>query len=156
MHHHGSSGLRVLCVDDEADIADTLGIYLELAGFQFKSCYTAAEAIRALDEFSPDACILDINLPDLDGYALARRIRNWAGGRAIPIVAVTGVSGPELQQQLAFSGFDLHMTKPVDPEKLAMILADIIILRGDSSDDFGIDSRDLRIEIQCNQRQQQI
>jgi two-component system, OmpR family, response regulator len=127
-----STGLRVLCVDDDHDTADTLGVLLELAGFEPRVCYSGSEAIASLPEFRPDACILDLSMPGLDGCEVARRLRTWADPRPIPLVAVTGLDGEEARRQTAAAGFDLHLTKPVDPDKLAAVLADMVILRGDS------------------------
>ena len=141
---YSSSGLRVLCVDDNRDSATTIGIYLEIAGFEARVCSTAAEAMAALDEFRPDAAILDISLPDMDGCELARRIREWASPKLIPLVAVTGHAEDGYRDRTTAAGFDRHLTKPVDPELLATILADIVILRGDSSENHGFDSQELR------------
>ena len=126
-----SSGLRVLCVDDDPDAAHTLAILLDLAGFESRVCLSGADALVTAAEFRPDACILDLSMPGLDGCELARRLRAWSHPRPIPLVAVTGYDGEDARRMTAAAGFDLHLTKPVDPDKLAALLADIVILRGD-------------------------
>jgi CheY-like chemotaxis protein len=125
------SGMRVLCVDDDPDAADTLVLLLEFAGFQAHACYDSALALDAARAFLPDACILDLTMPGLTGWELARMLREWAAPRPLPLVAVTGLDGEEARQATAASGFDLHLTKPVDPDNLAAVLADMVILRGD-------------------------
>lgn len=130
-----TTGFRVLCADDDRDTADTLGVLLELAGFEARVCYDGAEAVAVLDEFRPDACILDLGMPGLDGCEVARRVRAWADPRPIPLVAVSGDDGEEARRRTAEAGFDLHLTKPFDPDRVAAVLADLVILRGDSMTD---------------------
>jgi len=108
--------LRVLCVDDNKDAADMLGALLEIAGFNPRVCYSGAQALAVLDEFNPDACILDIQMPGMDGVELAKRIRDWAGPRALPLVAVTGLDDDATRTRSSEVGFDLHLTKPADPD----------------------------------------
>jgi CheY-like chemotaxis protein len=132
------TGFRVLCADDDRDTAETLGVLLELAGFEARVCYDGDEAVAALDGFRPDACILDLGMPGLDGCEVARRVREWAGPRLIPLVAVTGEDGDEARRRTADAGFDLHLTKPFDPDRVAAVLADLVILRGDSMSDYPV------------------
>ena len=124
--------LRVMCVDDNRDAADTLGILLELVGFEPLVCYDAASALRAADDFRPDAAILDLTMPGMDGVELGIRLRARPWARTIPLVALTALGGDEARERTAHAGFDLHLTKPVDPDRLANVLADIVILKSDS------------------------
>ena len=125
------SALRVLCVDDDRDAADSLAVLLELAGFQPHVCYDGPSALAAIETFQPDACILDLTMPEMSGLELSRRIREWAGDREPPIlVALTGWTGDEARRRTAEAGFDLHLTKPVDPDHLAVLVTDLVILRG--------------------------
>jgi CheY-like chemotaxis protein len=121
-------------VDDERDAADTLVVLLELAGFEGKAFYNGQTALAALDEFRPDAAILDLTMPGMDGCALARRLRAWAADRPFPIVAVTALGDDHARQLTAAAGFDLHLVKPVDPDSLALTLADMVILQGGSTE----------------------
>jgi CheY-like chemotaxis protein len=123
--------LRVLCVDDHADAADSLGVLLELVGYETRVCYDGASALAAAEEFHPDACILDLTMPGMDGIEVGRRLRQRPWARNLPLVAVTALGNDEARQRTAEAGFDLHLTKPVDPDRLANVLADIVILRGD-------------------------
>lgn len=128
----GEPVLRVLCVDDNPDIADTLGVLLDLAGYEARVCYDGPSALTVAEQFRPDAAILDLMMPGMDGIELARRLRAapWAG--ALPLVAVTALGDDEARRRTTEAGFDLHLTKPVDPDRLANVLADIVIMRGDS------------------------
>lgn len=128
----GDSVLRVLCVDDNRDAADTLGVLLELVGFEVRVCYDGLSALGLADEFRPDAVILDLTMPGMDGVEVGRRLRERPWARTLPLVAVTALGGDEARLRTAQAGFDLHLTKPVEPDRLATVLADIVILRGDS------------------------
>ena len=129
--------LRVMCVDDDPDTAESLGLLLELVGFDPFVFYDPRAALAALDAVRPDAAILDLRMPGLHGCDLARRLRQWAGDRPLPLVAVTAQSDDEARRMTAEAGFDIHLTKPVDPDKLALVVADIVILRGDRTGDSG-------------------
>jgi DNA-binding response OmpR family regulator len=124
--------LRVLCVDDNHDIADTLGVLLDLVGFEARVCYDGVSALIAAEEFRPDAAIIDLMMPGMDGVELGRRLRArpWAAG--LPLVAVTALGDEEARRRTTEAGFDLHLTKPVEPDRLANVLADLVIMRGDS------------------------
>ena len=124
--------LRVLCVDDNRDAADTLGVLLDVFGYQSRVCYDGDSALAAAEEFRPDAAILDLSMPGMSGDELGRRLRATAWGRTLPLVALTALSGDDARERTAAAGFDLHLVKPVNPDRLANILADIVILRGDS------------------------
>lgn len=129
--------LRVLCVDDDPDTADSLAMLLELVGFEPFVYYDARAALAAVDVIRPDAAILDLRMPGMHGCELARRLRAWAGDRPFPLVAVTAQSDDEARSQTAEAGFDIHLVKPIDPDKLALVVADIVILRGDRTGDSG-------------------
>lgn len=123
--------LRVLCVDDHPDAADSLGVLLELVGYDTRVCYSGEAALAAADEFRPDACILDLTMPGIDGVEVGRRLRERPWARNLPLVAVTALGNEEARRRTTEAGFDLHLTKPVDPDRLANVLADIVILRGE-------------------------
>jgi two-component system, OmpR family, response regulator len=124
--------LRVLCVDDNHDAADTLGVLLGLYGYEARVCYDGASALEAAEEFRPDAAILDLSMPGMAGDELGRRIRATEWGRTLPLVALTALTGEDARERTAAAGFDLHLAKPVNPDRLANVLADIVILRSDS------------------------
>jgi CheY-like chemotaxis protein len=113
---------RVLVVDDNADAADTLAMALELHGYAACTAYTAAAGLE-LAGSGPRVALLDIGLPDMNGYELARRIRGTGCGRDMVLVAATGWGQASDKQRALDAGFDHHLTKPIDFEALSAILA---------------------------------
>jgi CheY-like chemotaxis protein len=122
--------LRVLCVDDNRDFADSLGVLLGLSGFAARPYYDGRSALAALDEYRPDACLVDLTMPGMDGFEVARGVRAWAGGRKVPLVAVTGLGDDDTRRRAVEAGFDLHLVKPVNPDRLTLLLADLVVLMG--------------------------
>ena len=114
---------RVLVVDDNRDAAESLETLLGLWGHQARSAKDGQEALALVAEFQPEIILLDIGLPGMDGYEVARQIRALPAGRSALIVAVTGYgrSSDRLQSQEA--GFDHHLVKPVQPEVLQELIA---------------------------------
>jgi two-component system, OmpR family, response regulator len=106
---------RVLVVDDNEDAATTLGVLLESAGYEVQTCFDGQTALAEADRFAPDACVLDINMPGMDGYELARRLREKAGQRPPVLATVTAYEDYSHLIKAADAGFDLHFTKPADP-----------------------------------------
>ncbi|WP_166636771.1 PAS domain S-box protein [Cognatilysobacter terrigena] len=107
---------RVLVVDDNRDAAETLGMMLELDGHAICVAYSALDGLRLVDEFRPDIAFLDIGMPVMNGYELARRLRDRDDGDAMMLVAVSGWGADADKQDAADAGFDLHLTKPVSVE----------------------------------------
>jgi two-component system, sensor histidine kinase len=103
---------RVLVVDDNADAATSLAEFLRLEGHQTEAVYSAKGALEAIGTFDPDVVLLDIGLPDMDGYEVAKRIR--AAGNSVRLVALTGYGQAEDIQRTRTAGFDAHLVKPVD------------------------------------------
>jgi len=120
---HLVSKLRVLVVDDNVDAAQTMALALDLFGCETQVAHTAAQALALADNLAPDVALLDIGLPDFNGYELARRLRLQLEGRAITLIAATGW-GQEKDRKLALeAGFDHHLTKPIDVEQLRLLLS---------------------------------
>lgn len=115
---------RVLVVDDNRDAATSLAMLLELAGAQTEIAHDGVSAIEAAAAFRPDAVLLDIGLPGLDGYEVARRLRDDPAGKHMMLVAITGWGESEDRERSARAGFDAHMVKPVDHAALMRLLAD--------------------------------
>ncbi len=113
--------LSVLVVDDVPDTAQTTADVLNLMGFQARAALTPLDAIREAAADPPRAILLDLSLPGLSGYDLARHIRGTTPGRPL-LVAYTGLQGTESRARAA--GFDLHVLKPADPVDLAKLLRD--------------------------------
>jgi signal transduction histidine kinase/ActR/RegA family two-component response regulator len=116
------TGGRVLVVDDNADAAETLARLLALVGWEARTAADGAQALHAVEAFAPDVAFLDIGLPGMDGYELARRLRGHANARSTLIVALTGYGrDPDRARALA-AGFDEHLVKPVAAERLFELL----------------------------------
>jgi CheY-like chemotaxis protein len=108
---------RILVVDDNVDAADSLGMLLEVRGDAVRVAYDGLEALAAAAEFKPEAVLLDIGMPKLSGYDVARRIRA-AHGASVLIVAITGWGQEEDRQRARDAGCNHHFTKPVNFEML--------------------------------------
>ncbi|HEX9049319.1 MAG TPA: PAS domain S-box protein [Anaeromyxobacter sp.] len=111
---------RVLVVDDNADAADTLAELFRLHGHEVEVAYDGPTALEAARARPPDVVLCDLGLPGMDGYEVARRLR--AAFPALRLVAVSGYAQPEDVARAADAGFDGHVAKPPDPEKLASLL----------------------------------
>lgn len=116
------AGLRIIIVDDNRDAADTCATVLELSGHHVQTAYTPHQAIELAEDFCPHAMLLDIGLPELDGYTLAKKIRQTAWGQEVVLVAVTGWGQSEDRRRALEAGFDHHLTKPVAPEAIESVL----------------------------------
>ncbi|HEY5145319.1 MAG TPA: response regulator, partial [Polyangiaceae bacterium] len=108
---------RILVVEDEPDSRELLLSLLEAYGAKTFGAATAAEALEKLGLARPDIIVSDVGLPGEDGLSLMRRIRAMPGPR-VPAVALTAFSRPEDRERTAAAGFDLHIGKPIDPERL--------------------------------------
>jgi CheY-like chemotaxis protein len=112
---------RILVVDDNRDMAVTLAMLLKLAGHQTTVAHNGQEALAMLDDAQPDVVLLDIGLPEMDGYELARRIRALRGD--LHLIAVSGYGQAEDRIRSREAGFDEHFIKPVDPQSLFAYIA---------------------------------
>ena len=104
----------IVIVDDNVDAAETLAAAMEMLGYRTVVANTGRDALRVIGESPPDAAILDIGLPDMNGYELARKIRSAPWGGKIALVAATGWGQDSDKQAARDAGFDLHFTKPLD------------------------------------------
>lgn len=112
---------RVLVVDDNADAADSLVMLLQVRGDTVRVAYDGEEALAVEEEFRPGIVLLDIGMPKLSGYEVARRIRD-VRGPGVLIVAITGWGQDEDRQRAREAGFDHHFTKPVDYAALLEVI----------------------------------
>jgi len=116
------AGHRILVVDDNADAADTLALLLESHGARARAVYGGPAALASLPVFAPDVVLLDLGMPDMDGFDVARAMRAAVGAR-MRIVALTGWGQQADRARTRAAGFDHHLTKPVDLQALAAWLA---------------------------------
>ncbi len=121
---HAVSERRILVADDNVDAAESLAVLLRLEGHVVEVVHDGEQAVRAARSFQPEVVLLDIGMPRLNGYEAARRIRTGAAGGALALIAVTGWGQREDRRLAAVAGFDHHLTKPVDFDRLlALVVA---------------------------------
>ena len=114
---------RILVVDDDRATADTLALLIETLGCEAKAVYNGRDAVEQIVEFEPDMALIDIGMPERDGYDTVAGIRQQPGGTHVILVAVTGWSREEDKRRAYEAGFDLHITKPMRVETLRELLA---------------------------------
>jgi signal transduction histidine kinase/ActR/RegA family two-component response regulator len=118
-----SAKRRVLIVDDNMDAANSLAEMLRLEGYEVQACYAGKPALEAAHLFKPEVAFLDLNMPDMSGFALASALRAMPWASALKIYAVTGMGQKtDLAQTLA-AGFDAHLTKPASPDAVIRLAA---------------------------------
>jgi CheY-like chemotaxis protein/two-component sensor histidine kinase len=113
---------KVLVVDDNRDAAETLAIVLGMFGHDVLIAHSGGQGLELGSQARPDAIILDIGMPDMTGYEAARRIRREAWGRKILLLAITGWGQEGDKEAARAAGFDRHLTKPVDPDQVQLLL----------------------------------
>lgn len=118
-------GLDILIVDDNADAADTLSMYLGTVGHRLRVAYEGHAALALAAEAAPDVLLLDIGLPDIDGYELAQRLRALPQTAHATLIALTGYGQHSDRERSIAAGFDHHFTKPVDVAALLRLLANV-------------------------------
>jgi signal transduction histidine kinase/ActR/RegA family two-component response regulator len=117
--------LRILVVDDIADVADVLKMLLDLEGFETLVAYSGQTALKSAGEFGPDVVICDIGLPEMDGHEIARRLRADPKVASATLIALTGWGAESELRRTRESGFDFHLVKPVDANALLTLLSRI-------------------------------
>jgi len=120
---HGRERLKVLLVDDNEDAAQMLGMLVEAMGYEAVIEHHPITALRRVDQEKPDVCLLDIGMPEMNGYKLAKAIRMSPTLGRPTLVAVTGYGQPEDRTKAMQAGFDEHFAKPVNTSALADLLA---------------------------------
>jgi PAS domain S-box-containing protein len=122
------AGVQVLAVDDEADILASLETILSAAGATVATASSTAAALARIDAGRPDVIVSDLAMPDRDGFALLRALR--ASGATVPVIALTALAGAADRQRAAAAGFDLYLTKPIDPQSLVAAVARVAAASG--------------------------
>ncbi|MBV9492248.1 MAG: response regulator [Verrucomicrobia bacterium] len=121
----GPVSLRVMVVDDNSDAADSLAAVLELRGHQARVAYDGPSALAVAQAFRPQVALLDLGLPGMDGYEVARRLREAPETKGIWLAAVTGWGQAADRRRSTETGFDCHLVKPVQPAVLEHLLAQV-------------------------------
>ena len=117
-----SSQRRILIVDDNRDSADSLAMLFEITGSQTHLAHDGVEAIESIEKYRPEVVLLDIGLPKLDGHEVCRRVREQPWGKDIIIIALTGWGQEDDRRKSEEAGFNGHLVKPVDYDKLLALL----------------------------------
>ncbi|MDX2229628.1 MAG: PAS domain S-box protein [Leptolyngbyaceae cyanobacterium bins.349] len=130
-HARMLENLRILVVDDDADMCHLVTVILAEYGATVQSATTAIAALQHLSDFTPDLIVSDVGMPEMDGYALMREIRTRSRGSEplLPAIALTAYAGEYNQQQALAAGFQLHIAKPVEPERLVNAIAELMRTR---------------------------
>jgi CheY-like chemotaxis protein len=116
-------GHRLLVVDDNQDAANSLAMLLRLRGHEVRVVYSGVAAVEIAKEYLPSAVFLDIGMPRMDGYEVARRMRQQPGLEKVMLAALTGWGQQEDRRRTAEAGFDHHLVKPLDLDELERLLA---------------------------------
>lgn len=119
-------GIHVFVVDDDTDTRDFIEFLLQQSGAMVTTAASAKEALTALRHCQPDVLLSDIGMPDMDGYMLMQRFRASPQGGQIPAIALTAYAGEYDRQQALSVGFQQHLPKPVEPEKLVEIIVSLL------------------------------
>jgi CheY-like chemotaxis protein len=125
---------RVLVVDDNRDAADSLGILLRFLGVEVHVAHDGPSALEAIRVFNPEIVILDLGMPGMDGYEVARRIRQIGKNKDVTLIALTGWGQPEDRRRSNEAGFDHHLVKPVEVDSLQALLASLDATRGNAAE----------------------
>jgi signal transduction histidine kinase/ActR/RegA family two-component response regulator len=114
---------RILIADDNADLAESMAMLLRLEGHEVRVALDGSSALDLAEEFEPNAALLDIGMPGLNGYEVARELRSRRNGHGLLLIAATGYGQPEDRVRTEAAGFDFHMVKPLDPQIVAAEIA---------------------------------
>jgi CheY-like chemotaxis protein len=115
-------GRQILIADDNRDAADSLAMLLRMEGHTVTVVHDGRQALASIEAAPPDVALLDIGMPEMDGYEVARRVRIQMRGRPIMLVAVTGWGQAGDKSRALAAGFDMHFTKPIEPQRLMELL----------------------------------
>ncbi|MEO8626571.1 MAG: response regulator [Betaproteobacteria bacterium] len=122
---HAAGGTRILVVDDHEPSAEMLAEILTLEGNEVRMAHTAVDAVALANVFSPVIAVLDIGLPDQDGFELARRIKSDANLQKIRLIGVSGYGQSQYPKRAKEAGFEHFLIKPVDLDELLMLVREL-------------------------------
>ena len=123
---------RLLLIEDNPDIGETLSELLQLLGHQVEWANDGLRGVERALSLLPEVALIDIGLPGIDGYEVARRLRKSEPAQSMLLIALTGYGRPEDQRRSLDAGFDAHLVKPVDPDALFALIARLSAARAKS------------------------
>lgn len=112
----------VLVVEDDPDLNEMIGAYVHLAGFPWRAALDGAEALRALRDRPPGLVLLDLMLPDVDGFEVCRRLREDEATRDVPVVVLSALDEVDTRRRAAALGVRAYLAKPFDPDALLAVI----------------------------------
>jgi PAS domain S-box-containing protein len=118
----GLMGRKILVADDNQDAADTLAMLLQSTGHEVRTAHGGHSALMLADSFHPDIALLDVGMPDLNGHEVASQLRQTVWGKGMRLIAITGWGQEEDKRRALAAGFDHHLTKPVDFQRLEALI----------------------------------
>jgi len=116
---------RILVADDDKDAVLSLGALLRQAGYEVRGVHRGAEVLEAVFNFAPDIVLLDIGMPQMSGYDVARTLRSRYGSARPALIALTGRAGEADRQQARAAGFEHHVAKPYEPRALLRLIREL-------------------------------
>jgi len=125
------NGRSVLVVEDDPEINELVGAYVQIAGFEYESALNGTQAVEKARAVHPALIVLDVMLPDFDGFEVARRLKGESPTREIPIVMLTALDREEYRQKGKTAGAVDYLTKPFDPDRLMDAIRDNALRNGD-------------------------
>lgn len=127
--------MRILVADDHRDAGESLGVLLNMCDHEVRVVRNGREALEVAAAFEPDAIVLDLEMPELDGFQVARRLREQVplGRQRVVLIAVTGWDGLEARRLTEEHGFDLHLSKPVEFRELRIALETLVPEAGEGT-----------------------
>jgi DNA-binding response OmpR family regulator len=123
-----SSRARILVVDDHAPSAEMVAEILGLEGYDVRIAHSAAQALESVQEFAPAVAVLDIGLPDEDGFEVARKIKARNDAAPIHLIALSGYGQSQYPRRAREAGFERYLVKPVDLDELLALVRDLIAM----------------------------
>jgi len=117
---------KILVVDDVADVTEMISLFLKHAGFDVMTADSASKALRLSSQTHFDLIISDIGMPEMNGYDLAESLRKCDGYRTTPMIAVTGYTEYDDRGRSLRSGFNAHLTKPINPSHLLTVIGELL------------------------------
>ncbi|MBV8782165.1 MAG: response regulator [Phycisphaerae bacterium] len=113
---------QALVIDDDADMNSIVGAYVEMSGLDYRSAPNARQGLEEIERSKPDVVLLDVMLPDMDGFEVLRQIREHESTRKLPVIMLTALRDPESMQRGRDAGASDYVSKPFDPDVLMQAL----------------------------------